>query len=1211
MKKFLLTVLAMVCVSIGAWAGTLSGTAISGTYNNGVQQIRTTQPGALAAWVEAHKNDAQQALGTEAGITSLEIIGDLNAADFAALNAAEYGAFSRFPKVDLSQATLSEGTTASDACSVNFGPGSFTNNGSSVSGTGATFIRMPNSMTNEASVAAMKTMQQNGKNSSVKVVGAYKPMTGNYSTSTYTLSEFASCSFAVNELGNFRDNMLTSTERDNTKVVRMAGEYGDQDLFKGNLLFNSNTNGAPAIWDFTGAHFANCTVNVSGVDNYYNYDDPFQKFGQHSINGNYTTNAFYYFSTQSTYVNSVVSIKLPDDQMTILPPSCLTSLGAENAANYKLVNHLTDAEFSAQFPGQNPGQAAKYAPIEELIIPECYTELDYECGKWAHIKHLIIGGNVNRIHGGAFLKCDELEDLDFGAGLHDCYVGDQAFNECESMKHIALSEGVVSVGASAFRLSKHMESIRLPQSLINIGNGAFDNCLSLNSIIIPRNVEQIGQRAFKYCPLTDIYLTTTDPERIPSIWTVGTSFGKKDDNSTFYSPDFDGNNGIPNNSGDHPAMTWEEAADYYYIHANGIPVLHYPEQLAGKVRASISDTYLGVTTDGVRIPYQGDRSKRENFAGAELGSYGQGTSSQDGWAQLMLMKGYEVEGPNPNVYTKEYDDVWYTMCFPFDLTDEQLAAAFNETFNIVDFSAVELDSDKKTLTLHFNNVAVTDYKDVDENHYTRKTDANGAVVREKDGDFNYNVYLDNQGNEYHHVITTALLSKAKTKTFAKGSSLENAKQNYDANKQAVIIDGILATAGHPYMIHPAIGINDGGTTKRKCDFAGITWKPQTQWPQYFENNSRTIDLGIAKNDSNYNQSAYTAYGGQKYYFIGNPKQYADGAEQAIGNEPDVPEKPVEPVRPPKPSVTLTEPTTPRMTEKPEAPTEAENSLFNILNSFWNNETSITASFEDYNSAQWNAYNQWRYLLKENSTDYFSNMYGSGNNADPYGVNAENIFNECKRVFNKCKNYTTAIAAYEASNKEWDDYEANQQAWYIYTNWNQETENEKYTQLLNAYNQAAAAHTTWENNAKSWRVQIPKNAYFLGRRPGAYPKYYRQKAEEIYGGERTTGLWPQFTAIIKVNQAAVDGIEAKLDSNAALSKGFDMAFNTDFDGEILEIDDEGIATIIEEASQDGEPQVEYYDIVVNINGQVVRRGTTSFEGLPKGLYIVNGKKYFVK
>jgi hypothetical protein len=36
-----------------------------------------------------------------------------------------------------------------------------------------------------------------------------------------------------------------------------------------------------------------------------------------------------------------------------------------------------------------------------------------------------------------------------------------------------------------------------------------------------------------------------------------------------------------------------------------------------------------------------------------------------------------------------------------------------------------------------------------------------------------------------------------------------------------------------------------------------------------------------------------------------------------------------------------------------------------------------------------------------------------------------------------------------------------------------------------------------------------------------------------------------------------------------------------------------------------------DKVFNIQGQLVRTGSTSLEGLDKGIYIVNGKKYVVR
>jgi hypothetical protein len=300
--------------------------------------------------------------------------------------------------------------------------------------------------------------------------------------------------------------------------------------------------------------------------------------------------------------------------------------------------------------------------------------------------------------------------------------------------------------------------------------------------------------------------------------------------------------------------------------------------------------------------------KRDNIPGADLGTACTGKYTQDGWAQFMLMKEYTTD-PGGDVYKKEYDDVWYTMCFPFDLSDEQLAAAFNETFNIVDFSAVEINKEEKTLTLHFNNVAVTDYKDTEGNHYKR------TGVRETDptSKFSYNVYVDKEGQEYHHVTTSSLLSTNKTKTFAPGSSMTDAQNRFNSTKKAYIIDGVLATAGHPYMIHPAIGVNDGGTTKKRCNFSGVEWKPQTQWATIFEENSRTIDLGIKKTltelpDSNYNHPGYSDYLGQQYKFVGNPREYIDGAQAAIGDEPLVPDEPVFPVKPDQPTETIEMPT---------------------------------------------------------------------------------------------------------------------------------------------------------------------------------------------------------------------------------------------------------------------------------------------------------------
>ena len=63
------------------------------------------------------------------------------------------------------------------------------------------------------------------------------------------------------------------------------------------------------------------------------------------------------------------------------------------------------------------------------------------------------------------------------------------------------------------------------------------------------------------------------------------------------------------------------------------------------------------------------------------------------------------------------------------------------------------------------------------------------------------------------------------------------------------------------------------------------------------------------------------------------------------------------------------------------------------------------------------------------------------------------------------------------------------------------------------------------------------------------------------------------------------------------------------GDFEEVTTTDINEIVADAVKKGQ-KVEKVNVIVNINGQVVRQGT-DVKGLPRGLYIVNGKKYMVK
>ena len=117
------------------------------------------------------------------------------------------------------------------------------------------------------------------------------------------------------------------------------------------------------------------------------------------------------------------------------------------------------------------------------------------------------------------------------------------------------------------------------------------------------------------------------------------------------------------------------------------------------------------------------------------------------------------------------------------------------------------------------------------------------VDESSEAKFEYNVYYKvvngtpDTSVEYHHVnVSTGSGINFKTKTFAAGGNAQN---------EILLIDGYLASAGHPYMIHPSTG-TEVGSPKVRCHFAGVSWKSknsETGYDGLYQSEARTVDLG--------------------------------------------------------------------------------------------------------------------------------------------------------------------------------------------------------------------------------------------------------------------------------------------------------------------------------------------------------------------------------
>ena len=154
--------------------------------------------------------------------------------------------------------------------------------------------------------------------------------------------------------------------------------------------------------------------------------------------------------------------------------------------------------FSVYNDGQNKILLGYYGSEPDVILPADITAIYQRAFENCNtVKSLVISDSVESIGEAAFFNCTSLQSVTFGCSITS--IPYRAFQWCNALVTLTIPDTVKVISADAFSGCVSLVSIDLGNGVTTIGWSAFFGCSSIKSIIIPESVMQIEEDAFRGC----------------------------------------------------------------------------------------------------------------------------------------------------------------------------------------------------------------------------------------------------------------------------------------------------------------------------------------------------------------------------------------------------------------------------------------------------------------------------------------------------------------------------------------------------------------------------------------------------------------------------------------------------------------------------------------------------------------------------------------
>ena len=172
----------------------------------------------------------------------------------------------------------------------------------------------------------------------------------------------------------------------------------------------------------------------------------------------------------------------------------ITSIGESAFVNCQ---HLTSVSLPQSLREIGVRAFSECVELDSIVIPDNVSSIGYDAFySCTSLRSVKLPEHLSALEGSVFYHCVSLDSICIPKGIKTL---NGTFYGCTSLCYVEIPNSVTSIGGGVFKDCVSLRSIELPNSVTNMGKYVFQNCKALDSITIPNSVTSMGREVFDGC----------------------------------------------------------------------------------------------------------------------------------------------------------------------------------------------------------------------------------------------------------------------------------------------------------------------------------------------------------------------------------------------------------------------------------------------------------------------------------------------------------------------------------------------------------------------------------------------------------------------------------------------------------------------------------------------------------------------------------------